>query len=221
MLGLGKSGAAATADGIDKPQPRKSWSFRRKLLLALIVLIVIIALAVGLGVGLTRGDGDDDGDDDGTNDDLPEEGPHRTEAWTPSVNASWQIILKYPIDLESSDVIDPDVEIYDLDLFDNDISAFQALQDAGKKVICYFSAGSWEDWRDDKDDWDTDDLGSELDGWEGERWVNLSADSVRNVMRTRIRTAWRKGCDGIDPDNVDGYVSHQAPRAMFIARYDC
>lgn len=220
MLGFGKSGAAATsADGIDKPQPRKSWSFRRKLLLALVVGIIVVGLAVGLGVGLTRGNDGDDNDDsgndggssDGGNGDLPTDGPQRTEAWRPSVNASWQIILKYPIDLESSDVIDPDVEIYDLDMFDNDISAFETLQKAGKKVICYFSAGSWEDWRDDKDKWNKADLGKGLDGWEGERWVNLSASGVHDVMKERINLAWRKGCDAIDPDNVDGYVSHLIP----------
>lgn len=211
MLGLNNPGASASMEAIDKPQPRKSWSFKKKLLLALMIAIFVIALAVGLGVGLSQGGGgDDDDDNDGdsggdTDDGLPEDGPERAATWRPKVNATWQIILKYPIDLESSDVIDPDVDIYDLDLFDNDISSIRTLQDAGKKVICYFSAGSYEDWRDDKGDWDEDDLGNNLDGWKGERWVDLSADSVHNVMKNRIKKAWRKGCDAIDPDNVDGY----------------
>lgn len=51
-------------------------------------------------------------------------------------------------------------------------------------------------------------MGAELDGWPGERWLKLSSENVRNIMKKRIDLAWRKGCDGVDPDNVDGYVSH-------------
>lgn len=207
MLGFGKSHARVGA--VEKPTKR-SWSLRKKLCLVLIAVIVIIGLAVGLGVGLTRG-GDDDGDDDGDDGDdgqsnVPDEGPERDSAWTPRVNDSWQIVLRYPIDLDSSSDVEPNVEVYDLDLYDNDIETFRSLQDADKKVICYFSAGSWEDWRDDKDDFDDADLGKELDGWPGERWINVSSSSVRNIMKERIKLAWRKGCDAIDPDNVDGFV---------------
>ena len=209
MLGSGSS--TGEAQDIHKPQPKKSWSFRKKLLLALLIAVVVIGLAVGLGVGLTRGGGDDDEGDNDDDDGNLGDGPNRPSTWRPSVNASWQIILKYPIDLSSSDDVNPDVDIYDLDLFDNDADVFSTLQDAGKRVICYFSAGSWEDWRDDKDDWDENDLGKELDGWPDERWADLTADSVRNVMKDRINLAWKKGCDAIDPDNIDGYVSHSTP----------
>ncbi|KAG9251735.1 glycoside hydrolase superfamily [Emericellopsis atlantica] len=199
---------------MEKP-PKKSWSLRRKLLVvAAIAIVAVVALAVGLGVGLTRGGGSDDngGDDNDQNngggddtDGVPKDGPDRDEAWKPKVSDSWQIILKYPLDLQSKDDINPDVAVYDLDLYDNDIETFRMLQDAGKKVICYFSAGSWEDWRDDKNDWDEADLGDELDGWPDERWVNVSSSGVRDIIKGRIELAWRKGCDAIDPDNVDGY----------------
>lgn len=97
------------------------------------------------------------------------------------------------------------------DLFDNHISTFKTLQDSGKKVICYFSAGSYEDWREDKGEWDDKDLGKGLEGWAGEKWVNVSSPNVHKVMKERINLAWRKGCDAIDPDNVDGYVSRCSP----------
>ncbi|WP_296982880.1 endo alpha-1,4 polygalactosaminidase [Thalassolituus sp. UBA1505] len=38
-------------------------------------------------------------------------------------------------------------EIYDIDLFDNSASVIADLQAGGHKVICYFSGGSYEDWR--------------------------------------------------------------------------
>lgn len=210
MLGFGKS--SARVDGAEKPTKR-SWSLRKKLLVVALAAIVIIGLAVGLGVGLTRGgsDGDDGDDEEVDSDGVPERGPSRDSTWKPSVGDSWQIVLRYPIDLDSVDDLDPDVEVWDLDLYDNDIETFDALRDAGKKVICYFSAGSWENWRDDKDDFDEDDLGKELDGWPDERWVNVSSSGVRDIMAKRINYAWRKGCDAIDPDNVDGFVSPQLP----------
>ncbi|KAF4121027.1 Pfam:DUF297 [Geosmithia morbida] len=46
----------------------------------------------------------------------------RTETWTPQVSDTWQIVLKNPIRLPSDGAdFEPDVPVYDLDLFDNDI----------------------------------------------------------------------------------------------------
>jgi hypothetical protein len=223
----GKAKAKESVTATNKS--KQPWSLRKKLLIfggPALLAIIVIGLAVGLGVGLTRGSGSDDGDDDLQNGDggdgsnggdedeqgLPAKGPDRDSIWKPKVNSTWQIVLKKPIDLESEDDnddsdINPDVSIYDLDLYDNDLDTFRTLQSAGKKVICYFSAGSWEDWREDKDEFDEDDLGEQLDGWPDERWLNISSPNVRNIMKKRIEVAWRKGCDAIDPDNVDGFVS--------------
>jgi hypothetical protein len=46
-----------------------------------------------------------------------------------------------------------------------------------------------------------------LDGWPGERWLRLGSENVRRIMKGRVELAGQKGCDGVDPDNVDGYVS--------------
>lgn len=186
---------------------KKGWSLKKKLALAGIVLIIVIGLAVGLGVGLTvgrsGGGGDDDDGDDDSNDDNGDGAPRRTETWKPEVAAPWQITLIKTMDLKT-DLI-PDVDIYDLDLYDNSAETFSALHDRGKKVICYFSAGSWEKWRDDADDFDDDDLGSVLDGWPDEKWVNLSSPKIRDIMAGRVALAARKGCDAIDPDNIDAF----------------
>ena len=81
----------------------------------------------------------------------------------------------------------------------------------GKKVICYFSAGSYEDWRPDASEFKKEDLGRDLDGWPGEKWLDLDSENVRRVMKGRVELAKEKGCDGVDPDNVDGYVSKHPP----------
>lgn len=131
----------------------------------------------------------------------------RAEKWQPEVGASWQIVLYGAIDLSDPASLEPDVDIYDLDLYENDAEVFSQLQSMGKKIICYFSGGSYEDWRPDAGDFKSDDLGAPLDGWEGENWIDLNSENVRKIMTKRIELAAEKGCDAIDPDNVDGYVS--------------
>ena len=58
--------------------------------------------------------------------------------WQPAVGSSYQIILTNALTLGSG-APSPDVDIYDLDLFDTDASIISALHAKGKKVICYFS----------------------------------------------------------------------------------
>ncbi len=119
--------------------------------------------------------------------------------YQPSVGTSWQIQLTGTLNTDYA------VAVYDVDLFDTEVSQISALQRAGKKVICYFSAGSFEDWREDAGQFTESDYANSLDGWEGEYWLNITSDNVRNIMLSRIALAQEKGCDGVDPDNVDGY----------------
>ncbi len=130
--------------------------------------------------------------------------------WQPAVGASGQIILAGTVKISSSSPsITPSVDVYDIDLFGNtkdgtDKSTIDALHKLNKKVICYFSAGSYEPGRPDSSQFAAADKGSELDGWPGEHWLNLNSQNVRNIMAARIKLAASMGCDAIDPDNVDG-----------------
>lgn len=127
----------------------------------------------------------------------------RGNVWKPAVGTPWQIILRSTVD--ASAPLKPDVGVWDIDVNEHPDQLVQKLHAQGKKVICYFSAGSYEDWRTDKDRFQPADLGKALDGWPGERWLKTSSTNVRNIMRDRIATAASKGCDAIDPDNVDGF----------------
>jgi len=137
------------------------------------------------------------------------------------VRASWQIILRNQLQIPPTrPPIQPDtVDVWDIDLFENtdngqDPSAIQYLKSLPKKpqVICYFSAGSYEV---DRTDWpanfDRDLYGKELVGWPGEYWLDINNTAVQDVMFNRIRLAAQLGCDAVDPDNVDGYVSPPSP----------
>ncbi|PVI07917.1 glycoside hydrolase family 114 protein [Periconia macrospinosa] len=97
--------------------------------------------------------------------------------------------------------------IIDIDLEDNeDIIATLAKT---KTVICYFSAGSREDWRSDANKFGNTDFGKEMGDWEGENWVDVKSENIRTIMKNRITRAAKAGCHAVDPDNVDGYNGNQ------------
>ena len=100
-----------------------------------------------------------------------------------------------------------DVAVYDLDLFDTDAAVIASLRAAGRKVVCYFSAGSFEDFRADADQFLPADLGATLDGFADERWVDVRSTNVRRVIAARLDVARDKGCDAVEPDNMDGYTN--------------
>lgn len=114
-------------------------------------------------------------------------------------NGRWQIQLYGPVNTKY------DVDTYIIDLFDNSEQAISDLKLQRIEVICYFSAGSSEDWREDFNQYTEADKGREMDGWEGEKWLDIRSQTVRLVIKNRLELAVKKGCDGVDPDNVNGY----------------
>ena len=96
------------------------------------------------------------------------------------------------------------VAIYDIDLFETSKDTIAKLHNNGKKVICYFSAGSYEDYREDSDKFPSSVIGKKMDGWD-EEWLDIRDNRVKNIMKSRLDLAKTKGCDGVEADNVDGY----------------
>ena len=83
----------------------------------------------------------------GQADEIPTEAPPTpTRAVTtsfsadPSLHVSWQWQLaEEPVDLSL------DVDMYDIDLFENDAAVVADLHSRGREVICYISVGSLEE----------------------------------------------------------------------------
>jgi len=121
--------------------------------------------------------------------------------WKPTLDDSWQIQLSGTVSTTHA------VTAYDIDLFDTPVATIAALKAQGRRVICYFSAGSSEDWRGDFSRFLPADMGNNLDGWPGERWLDTRSTNVRAIMAERLDLARSKGCDAVDPDNVDGYTN--------------
>ena len=133
---------------------------------------------------------------------LPTDGGNlAAERYQPPVDVQWHIQLQGEVN------IGYDVDLYVVDLFDIEESVIDDLQAAGKKVICYFSAGTYENWRPDRYRFLPTDKGRRLGNWPGERWLDIRSLNVRKRMADRIELAAEKGCDGVDPDNVDGYTN--------------
>jgi hypothetical protein len=146
------------------------------------------------------------GDDDDSADDTarpavdPNLPPMTNGTWyRPGVSATWQWQL--------TGTLHPayQVEVYDVDLFENDAASIAALHALGFKAICYFSAGSSEDWRPDSAGFAAADKGKQLSDWAGENWLDIRSDNVFRIMQARLDQAQSKACDGVEPDNVDGY----------------
>ncbi|MBS3083527.1 endo alpha-1,4 polygalactosaminidase [Candidatus Pacearchaeota archaeon] len=122
--------------------------------------------------------------------------------WKPKPNTSWQWQLNGIVNQNY------DVDMYDVDLFDNSKEVINALKNKGIKVICYFSAGSYENWRIDEGDFPNEVKGKVLEGWEDEKWLDISKiELLAPIMKNRLDLAVEKGCDGVEPDNVDGYLN--------------
>lgn len=98
-----------------------------------------------------------------------------------------------------------DRKVYDIDLFDTPAEAIFSLKRQGRTVICYFNAGSYENWRPDASRFPREVRGRKLAGWAGEWWLDVRDARVLAVMKERMALARSKGCDGVDPDNVNGH----------------
>lgn len=76
------------------------------------------------------------------------------------------------------------------------------LHGKGKGVVCYISVGTVEDWRSDAKDFPAKAVGGGVSGWDGERWLDVTDPTVREIMTKRIQNAASMNCDAIEPDNM-------------------
>ncbi|KAL4497044.1 hypothetical protein ABPG72_002200 [Tetrahymena utriculariae] len=102
--------------------------------------------------------------------------------------------------------------VFVIDLFDNiQNGMIKQLKKQGKVVFCYFSAGSWEDWRADASQFPPSIIASNYSGWAGENWLNIrnfNSTGLGDIMKNRINLAAQSGCDGVDPDNVNVFENN-------------
>lgn len=97
--------------------------------------------------------------------------------------------------------------IYDIDSETTPRATVAALHRHKRKVVCYISGGSFEEYRGDASAFPAAVLGEQLDGWPDERWLDIrQLHILAPIMRARMAACRAKGFDGIEFDNVDGYT---------------
>lgn len=136
----------------------------------------------------------------------------------------WQLAVPVMVNPDSS------IEIYDIDMFDNEFTGMvEILHDLGKKVICYVDVGSWENFRDDKDDFPLSILGNKYDGFPDEKWLDIrdvnpakseTGTALATILSARILRAADMGCDAVEPDNMDGYDETAHDASGFPLNYE-
>uniref|UniRef100_A0A6B2LDN7 Glycoside-hydrolase family GH114 TIM-barrel domain-containing protein n=1 Tax=Arcella intermedia TaxID=1963864 RepID=A0A6B2LDN7_9EUKA len=99
------------------------------------------------------------------------------------------------------------MKVVDLDV-DSQRDLIPSLVGAGHIVLCYFSVGSLEPWRQDcqanKTLWMSAAVGS-MSGWD-EEWLDIrKLDLLQSLMIPRFQRALQEGCHGVEPDNIDCY----------------
>ncbi len=173
---------------------RRAGGFRSRLLAWAIAVAVVGSLA---GCSSEAGGPGPLDPDEPLDTDPP--GTTGMEIWQPAPGTSWQWQLTGRIDNSV------DADVFDLDLFDVPRETIDELHDAGRRVICYLNAGAYEPWRPDADDFPEEVLGRGMAGWD-ERWLDVRRiDLLAPIMRARLTLAADKGCDAVEPDNIDGY----------------
>lgn len=129
-------------------------------------------------------------------------GPAAADRWDPPATLTWQWQLSGRLDTSV------DVDVYDVDLFETSAAQVEALRADGRRVICYMSAGSWEEYRSDRDLFPASALGKPLDGYPDERWLDVrDIDGLGPAMGARLDLCRDKGFDAVELDNVDGYAN--------------
>ncbi len=116
--------------------------------------------------------------------------------YVPPANANWQAKLSGAVDIAE------DAQFFYLDASLQDPSDLQTLHAEGRHYLCYLSAGSLESFRDDVDEFPAPVIGRPLANFPDERWLDVRAPVVRELMALRIEALAAAGCDGVPPSSL-------------------
>jgi len=134
---------------------------------------------------------------------------NESDIWIPSPVTSWQIQFTEPLDKSLA------VEMYEIDM-DVAASDVAELHSAGKKVACYISAGSWENWRSDAKKFPKSIIGRNYEGWPGEKWLDIRKIQILSpIISARVDICKEKGFDAVEFDNVNGYTNSTGFRLTY------
>jgi hypothetical protein len=99
------------------------------------------------------------------------------------------------------------VTVYDIDGETNTADTVAKLHALGPnvKVICYFDAGVYENYRSDASRFPASVIGNADTGWSGSYWLDIrQTDIILPIMKDRMQN-WckNKGFDAVEPDETE------------------
>lgn len=181
-----------------------SWRTRA---IAVAGFVVVVALVLGLTIGLVKRRNDNA--DESTYD--PSNKMIERAMWVPKLGETWEyqtrnrLKSKAALNERNLERNPTGAAVFDIDLFQNDKALIDELHANGTKVICYFSAGTAELWRQDANYFPPHAQGLGQAKEMGSRWLNINDGTVQQLMRKRVDLAVNKDCDAIDPAFIDAY----------------
>ncbi|ORX86131.1 hypothetical protein BCR32DRAFT_199279 [Anaeromyces robustus] len=122
--------------------------------------------------------------------------------WVPKQGTTWNYVLKGG---EHINVSKETAQVVDLDFTHK--SKISELHSKGIKAICYFSGGTLESFRDDKDQYYKVDglIKTKYEEFSDEIWLDHRKEGLKPLIENRIKRAVSNGCDGLEIDNLGGY----------------
>lgn len=100
------------------------------------------------------------------------------------------------------------VQVMDMDGFDNTAADVAAFHAHGTKVICYIDLGTAEPGRPDLNLIPAADRGSSVQGFATEKWLNVAdLAGLKPMIDSRVAMCAARGYDAVEPDDIDGYAN--------------
>jgi len=119
--------------------------------------------------------------------------------WRPQVGNTWQYQIDGSGQIDTSIVAD----VFDVDLVGTDQSVIDRLHALVRRVVCYMSVGSFENYAADAAKFPASVIGSVYDGYPNERWLDVRRlDILLPIMRARMDLCKAKRFDAVEPDNM-------------------
>ena len=132
---------------------------------------------------------------------LPTVTTAQAQNWRPT--GADRLYVQFSGDLD----VPPWATMVEIDGLDSDASEVTRIHAGGRRAVCYLSAGSAEQYREDLTGLPTSVLGRPLVGWPDERWLDIrQLDVLLPWIQTRVQRCADKEFDAVEFDNVDAYA---------------
>lgn len=121
--------------------------------------------------------------------------------YVPPADVSWNARLDGPVD------IDEPAQLFYLDAQLQPASDLAALHAGGRHYLCYLSASTYESFREDAAEFPETVIGNPLLDFPRERWLDVRAPVVREIMARRVEELAARGCDGLPPSSLSVHLA--------------